>query len=1084
MALSLRAVAALLGEVDDMTALRPATPLYNQRGQSDEDFLSGFVARKDELELLLNGLRSALRGGASEHQLIVGQRGMGKSMLLRAMAASIKSDDALHGALLPLQFREEQYNVNALDVFWRNCAEALAQWCEDNEREDLARRLDRQVESPEWRDAETAAQDFLAACEELGQRAILLVDNLDLILDALKPQERWALRRVLQMPRGPILIGAATHFLEQSGDREAAFYEFFHPHVLDPLSESEMTRCLRALADRGGEAGAAVKTVLDDEPGRLRALFELTGGNPRVLVLIYQLLERRESGDVFADLEALLDQVSPYYKARVEEYATPQQRAVIDAIALNWDPISSHDLSARAGIEVTTVSTHLNRLRRDGFVEEVQSSGARAGYQIAERFLNIWYLMRHGTRGTKRGLQALAEFFGKIYSLTELEQLAALASDRHASGPWHPHFREAIIFSYGQIASETRLRNGDFHAKFPLLPARTNIEALGDGKITSPSTDGDGSAIPIAIFQFEKAMNSVSSGDFEHALKSFEETLSHHELSDFAGIGALFAAAMAGRAYTLATLGRWDEALLAYDAVDARFGSNGDAIIRELVVKSLCYKGSALAGLGRAEEALDTYAIVEARFGATQENPIREAVGLALLNKGGVLGTLGRYDEVIAVCDAVVSRYGVDDDTVFRETVTKAFYLRCLSLSSLGRVDEAIESFNAFEDQVRRVSEPVVIELMPRALVFKGGLLAKIGRHTEAISAFKSVDTRFGHRDQASVRAAVAEALFNAAFALATLARYDEAIATYDDVFVRFGEDSAIGVRQHAAAAHFNKGALMGVLGRHEEAIVANDAFDNHFGASNEPIFRELTARSAYLKGVSLFLLGRVGEAIAAYEALDVRFGASGEPAILERVSSALTHAGDHFSDFVGDLALAESAYRRAVAINPKNRFASASLAWLLLAATRVSEAIALRSALDGVGAVELSLIDAGLAVANDNFGSATGLLAAALEIGLQKDGASIFNDLLRLLRLAQARGYGERLIAWFEGSGNAVKYAPVHAAFIAFVRGERFLRDVNPEVRRPAQGLFDKLSAPRRHATGGAPASPQKATRGRRRKA
>ena len=49
----------------------------------------------------------------------------------------------------------------------------------------------------------------------------------------------------------------------------------------------------------------------------------------------------------------------------------------------------------------------------------------------------------------------------------------------------------------------------------------------------------------------------------------------------------------------------------------------------------------------------------------------------------------------------------------------------------------------------------------------------------------------------------------------------------------------------------------------------------------------------------------------------------------------------------------------------------------------------------------------------------------------------------------------------WFEASSFDIKYAPVHAAFVAYVRGERFLRDVNPEVRRPAQDFYDKLSAP-----------------------
>ena len=72
----------------------------------------------------------------------------------------------------------------------------------------------------------------------------------------------------------------------------------------------------------------------------------------------------------------------------------------------------------------------------------------------------------------------------------------------------------------------------------------------------------------------------------------------------------------------------------------------------------------------------------------------------------------------------------------------------------------------------------------------------------------------------------------------------------------------------------------------------------------------------------------------------------------------------------------------------------------------------------------------------------------------------------------------GERLV---KAGGFDIKYAPIHAAFVAYVRGERFLRDVNPEVRRPAQGFYDKLSAPRRHA-GGEPAGKPK--RGRKRKA
>ncbi len=503
--------------------LLPGIALYNQARQRDEDFVESFVARRELLELLLNVLRKMARGGESEHQLIVGQRGMGKSMLLRRVALGIKQDEELRAHFIPLQFREEQYNVNTLDVFWRNCGESLAQWCEEDHRHAMAHRLDEAIESPEWRDSEKAANAFLGACKEIGRWPVLFVDNLDLIVDALKPGEQWALRRVLQAPRGPILVGAATHFLAQSGDREAAFYEFFHPHMLEPLSEAELMRCIRALADLRGEAGAPIRQILEHEPERLRTLYDLTGGNPRVLALIYQLLERRESGDVFADLEALLDQVSPYYKARVEEYATAQQRSVIDAIALNWDPITSHDLSLKSGIEITTTSSHLNRMKKDGFVEEVPTSGARSGYQLAERFLNIWYLMRHGTRRTKQRLLWLAKFLSKLYGAEELGRMALEARNETISCAWRPEYREAVIAAYEESsnASQRALLSGSAERNGEKISDRI-IRATIARKPTSTTRQQSGVVKAIKAL-FKQANERTKRRDFVGAVKVLGE---------------------------------------------------------------------------------------------------------------------------------------------------------------------------------------------------------------------------------------------------------------------------------------------------------------------------------------------------------------------------------------------------------------------------------------------------------------------------------------------------------------------------------------------------------------------------------
>ena len=567
---------------------------------------------------------------------------------------------------------------------------------------------------------------------------------------------------------------------------------------------------MRALADRRGEAGEPVRQILAREPERLRTLYDLTGGNPRVLALIYQLLERRETGDVFADLEALLDLVSPYYKARVEDYATAQQRSVIDAIALNWDPITSHDLSAKAGIEITTTSSHLNRMKKDGFIEEVATSGARSGYQLVERFLNIWYLMRHGTRRTRLRLQWLTKFLSRLYGVEELGRMAREARNEAGSCVWHPDYREAVI----------------------------------------------------AAFQ-------------ESSLTSAPMLMSERV----------------------------------------------ETITRKVL------------GQSATDEVPNTR-----QLGATRQT--REASAIeALRNRANKFTGRRDFASAVRVLDEIVLRFDAD-------------------------------------------SEPALSEAVASALVSKGYNLGRLGRR-------------------------------------------EEAVAVYDDVVARFG-------------------------------------------AASEPALREPVARALVYKGADLGALGREKEAIATFDEVAVRFDASDVSSMRDFVQDALWQKGNILFDDLGDLEGAESAYSEAVNLARRSTMASGNYAWLLLTTLRVAEARDLRAKLENLPSVGRALLDAGLELAGENFGSAVGQLAKALEGGLDHAEIDFFDDFLRFLRLAQAGGYGERLIAWFETSGNAEKYAPAHAAFVAFVRGERFLLDFSPEVRRPAREIFDKLTAPRRNTRRG----------------
>jgi hypothetical protein len=340
--------------------------------------------------------------------------------MLRRLALGVEKDPALSEVLIPLTFREEQYNVHNLHVFWCNCLDALGDYLEKGGRHDRAVQLDRDVAQLESKggdpDGNAAYALFKEWCAKGGKRPLLFLDNIDLIFAGLKEQQQWGLRRILQERGGVVIVGASSGFLEAVTKTEAPFYEFFQVHLLQRLSHPELLSCLRRIALKRGDAGKKVLQVLDSDPARIHTLYDLTGGNPRTLVLLYLLLEMNAEGDVMDDLERLLDQVTALYKARVEDLA-PQTRVVLDAVALAWNPVTVAQVAADTGLESTSVSSQFDRMQKMGILEKVTlSTPAPVGYQLSERFFNIWYLMRNASRRLRNRLRWLTEFLRSMYS--------------------------------------------------------------------------------------------------------------------------------------------------------------------------------------------------------------------------------------------------------------------------------------------------------------------------------------------------------------------------------------------------------------------------------------------------------------------------------------------------------------------------------------------------------------------------------------------------------------------------------------------------------------------------------------------
>lgn len=440
---------------------------YNPDLLLRDDLIRGFVARQPLLERLLEDLRRESGQGAPQHHLILGQRGTGKTTLLRRLAFAIEDDASLNAVWQPLIFPEEQYNIADLGVFWLNCVDALSDALDRHGDTTAADELDAAVERiPKQpaarRDAALALLTSMA--ERLNKRLVLLVDNLDLVLERLDEQQDWAFRRVIAEERGLLLVGASSRALEAVYQYGRAFYDFFQVHELKGLSEAETLAVLRTLAEQSGQA--AVAELVDRHPERIRAMRVLTGGNPRTVVLLYKVLAQGPDGDLERDLKQLLDLYTPLYKARFEDLGD-QAQVIVDVLALHWDPATAAGVAARVDMPVNVVSAQLKRLEELGVVEKTPWFGEKkTAFQIAERFFNIWYLMR-ASRRVRRKLIWLVKFLDVWFTQDELK---TRAQQHLAGGPGQDGERFAErAFAYAQAVRFTPLSTALDHAALHAL---------------------------------------------------------------------------------------------------------------------------------------------------------------------------------------------------------------------------------------------------------------------------------------------------------------------------------------------------------------------------------------------------------------------------------------------------------------------------------------------------------------------------------------------------------------------------------------------------------------------------------------
>lgn len=343
------------------------------------------VGRERSAKDLFLTLKAIAQNKNNQQLLIVGERGMGKTHLLRILYEKSKVFIE-SGQLVVAYFSEEEYGIASYFDFLVRILNSVIR---SNERDAnfLKLKLEELQGVPhpaQPRFLEKIIQSYVG-----DRQLLILVENFVDILDSMGHNGQGNLRAWMYTFCQTSIIGTTQRVGVIFDSIERPFFCFFLFDYLEPLSLEESERFLIQLAALDGRPDV-VDHLRHRGKAQVRAIHELLKGNHRLLVTFYEFLKTDTPGSLSNHLIKLINSLKPYYETYIR-YLPPQQQKILHYIALAGTPQQGTVISKNCFIDQTSLSKQLSELVKKELVEIVPDQVDKRNklYDIKEPLLRM-----------------------------------------------------------------------------------------------------------------------------------------------------------------------------------------------------------------------------------------------------------------------------------------------------------------------------------------------------------------------------------------------------------------------------------------------------------------------------------------------------------------------------------------------------------------------------------------------------------------------------------------------------------------------------------------------------------------------
>ena len=418
---------------------------YTPSLMSPETLEAIFVQRHRLVDDLIELIRESALTANKHYRLLVGMRGIGKTHTIAIIHHRLAKMDDLRDRLLIAWLQEEEWGVSSfLDLLLRILRSLAKAYSIEYEA-----KLKQQVEflyELSFAEAEQEAGRILREFAR-GRTLLLLIENLDELFKGLGDIGQKQFRAYLQNYGFVTILATAQSLFDDISLQAHPFYGFFYPYALEKLTLNEACSLLSKIAEL--EDDFDLKEFIQSSVGRDRiaAIHHLAGGNHRVYVIFSQFLTRESLDNLVDPFMQTLDDLTPYYQARMQ-WLSVQQRKIVEVLCDHCHPITVKEIAKACFITHQTASSQLKDLREKGYVTS-EIIGRESFYELQEPLMRICLEVKKH-RGEP--IKLFVDFLRVWYTQDELKQQLEKLLNAH---DWYSRGRILTRLNYQQEALES-----------------------------------------------------------------------------------------------------------------------------------------------------------------------------------------------------------------------------------------------------------------------------------------------------------------------------------------------------------------------------------------------------------------------------------------------------------------------------------------------------------------------------------------------------------------------------------------------------------------------------------------------------